>query len=200
MSFDGTGVHQGSAGRVLRDPRALRALAHPLRIELLGRLRAQGPATATMLGEAVGESPASASYHLRQLGAHGLVEEVPGRGSGRERWWRAAEPSTHVDAGAFADEQTRTAATAMAAASLRDGTRIALRFLDAAERGEVDAQWLDAALLDDTPIHATPDELRDLGRRMAALLEPYLRPAAAERPEGSRPCHVSIRTIPLLDL
>lgn len=202
MSFE-QGVEpesrSGAAEHVLRDPRVMRALAHPLRIELLGRLRAHGPATATVLGEATRQSPASASYHLRRLAAHGLVEELPGRGSGRERWWRAAQPGIHVDAAAFTAAESRTAAAAVAGASLGEATRIALRFLDQAERGGVDAQWLDAALLEDTPIHATPDELRDLGRRMAALLRPYLRAEPHQRPGGSRPCHVSIRTIPLLD-
>jgi DNA-binding transcriptional ArsR family regulator len=71
------------------DVRALRALAHPLRSRLLGLLRLHGPATASQLGRAVGESSGSTSYHLRQLAAYGFVEEVEGEGTARERWWRA---------------------------------------------------------------------------------------------------------------
>jgi DNA-binding transcriptional ArsR family regulator len=183
----------------LHDPRVMRALAHPRRVELLRRLRTHGPATATVLGEATAQSPASASYHLRQLAAHGLAEEVAGRGQGRERWWRATQPGTRIGAEAFLDPQTRSAATAVAAAALADATAVAARFLDATERGEVPAEWLDAALLDDTPIHATPEELRELGQAMAALCTPLLRREAALRPPASRPCHVSIRTIPLPD-
>src|SRR3954471_4188633 len=71
------------------DVRALRALAHPLRNRLLGYLRLHGPATASQLGRVVGESSGSTSYHLRQLAEYGFVEEVEGRGTARERWWRA---------------------------------------------------------------------------------------------------------------
>ena len=175
----------------------MKVLAHPLRIELLDRLRSEGPATATMLGGATGQSPASASYHLRQLAAGGLVEELPHRGVGRQRWWCARHRSTRVEANAFLAPETRTAAVAVAAASLGEGTRIALAFLDAAERGEVEPAWLDAARLDDITIHATTEELLDIGRRIAEMLEPYRRLDKAGRPPGTRACHVSIRAIPM---
>jgi predicted transcriptional regulator len=70
----------------LTDPRALRALAHPLRISLVGLLRREGPLTATRAGGLLGESSASCSFHLRQLAKYGLVEEAGG-GKGRERPW-----------------------------------------------------------------------------------------------------------------
>jgi DNA-binding transcriptional ArsR family regulator len=76
------------------DPRTLRALAHPLRTGLLALLRAEGPSTASRLGQRVGESSGTTSYHLRQLAALGFVEEVAGRGTARERWWRAMHRST----------------------------------------------------------------------------------------------------------
>ncbi|HEV7679965.1 MAG TPA: helix-turn-helix domain-containing protein [Candidatus Dormibacteraeota bacterium] len=189
---------ESTAAPAVHDPRVMRALAHPRRLELLRRLRAEGPATATMLGEATRQSPASASYHLRQLGAHGLVEEVPDRGVGRERWWRAGQRGTRIEAGAFLAPATRTPAIAVAAASLRDGTDVALAFLDAAERGEVEEAWLAASLLDDTGIHATAEELRDIGRRMAEIVAPYVRQDKSARPAGARQCHVSIRTLPVV--
>src|SRR6266704_2264045 len=79
----------------MTDPRALRALAHPLRLSLLGLLRSEGPLTATRAGELVGESSASCSFHLRQLAKYGLVEEAGG-GRGRERPWRATAMVTDV--------------------------------------------------------------------------------------------------------
>src|SRR5919201_2302722 len=79
----------------MTDPRALRALAHPLRLSLLGLLRSEGPLTATRAGELLGESAASCSFHLRQLAKYGLVEEAGG-GTGRQRPWRATAQLTHV--------------------------------------------------------------------------------------------------------
>src|SRR5436305_8556002 len=79
-----------AAGRAIRpvtrltDPRALRAMAHPIRLSLIGVLRREGPLTATQAGELIGESSASCSFHLRQLAKYGLVEEAGG-GRGRER-------------------------------------------------------------------------------------------------------------------
>jgi DNA-binding transcriptional ArsR family regulator len=68
-------------------PDALKGLAHPLRLRLLGELNARGSATASQLGAALGESSGSTSYHLRQLDRHGFVEEDPDQGTGRERVW-----------------------------------------------------------------------------------------------------------------
>jgi DNA-binding transcriptional ArsR family regulator len=65
----------------------LRALAHPLRLRLLEVLR-EGPATASQLGRALGESSGATSYHLRVLARAGRVEEEVERGGSRERWWR----------------------------------------------------------------------------------------------------------------
>jgi DNA-binding transcriptional ArsR family regulator len=73
----------------LSDPRELRVLAHPLRLRILQVLFELGAATATQVAERVGESPASCSWHLRQLAKHGFVEET-GEGKGRQRPWRPA--------------------------------------------------------------------------------------------------------------
>ncbi len=77
----------------LTDPRSLRALAHPLRLELMAQLRSHGSLTATQAGVLVGESPGTCSFHLRQLAKWGLVEEAGG-GRGRERPWRATAAVT----------------------------------------------------------------------------------------------------------
>ncbi|NEE24033.1 helix-turn-helix transcriptional regulator, partial [Streptomyces sp. SID7982] len=60
--------HDGTDRRMHNvDARTLRSLAHPLRIRLLNTLREFGPATASKLGERLGESSGATSYHLRQL-------------------------------------------------------------------------------------------------------------------------------------
>src|SRR5688500_779793 len=77
------------------DPTALRVLAHPLRVRLVGQLRAHGPATATILGERLGESSGLTSYHLRVLEQHGFVADaVDHPRKGRERWWRSVDDLT----------------------------------------------------------------------------------------------------------
>jgi DNA-binding transcriptional ArsR family regulator len=72
----------------VRDVEALRVLAHPMRQRILRYLRQAGPATSTTLARDLGENSGIMSYHLRQLAEYGFVQDAPGRGQGRERWWQ----------------------------------------------------------------------------------------------------------------
>ena len=71
----------------LTDPKAMRALAHPVRWALLEALAHAGTLTATQASEMLNESPANCAFHLRTLAKYGFVEEAGG-GKGRERPWR----------------------------------------------------------------------------------------------------------------
>jgi DNA-binding transcriptional ArsR family regulator len=75
--------------RVVGDARRWKAMSHPLRREMLRYLGEHGAATSTTLAEALDENTGTTSYHLRVLAGAGVIEEVPGRAHGRERWWRA---------------------------------------------------------------------------------------------------------------
>ena len=82
------GEPRGERGRLkLTDPKAIRALAHPVRWALLEALGQAGTLTATQASEMLGESPANCAFHLRTLAKYGFVEEAGG-GRGRERPWR----------------------------------------------------------------------------------------------------------------
>src|SRR4051794_41920037 len=81
MSFD--------RPREVTDPMAMRALAHPVRLALIEALADAGTLTATEAGERVGESPANASFHLRQLAKYGFVEEAGTQG--RRRPWEVKQ-------------------------------------------------------------------------------------------------------------
>jgi DNA-binding transcriptional ArsR family regulator len=83
-------VTAGSGATELRqisDARTMRALAHPVRMALLEELSLGDALTATEVGERIGESPTTCSFHLRQLAKYGFVEEAGG-GKGRARPWR----------------------------------------------------------------------------------------------------------------
>jgi hypothetical protein len=73
------------------DPKALRALAHPLRWKLIDLIGSETTATATRCAEVLGESVASCSYHLGMLAKYGYIEQVPER-AGREKPWRLTSP------------------------------------------------------------------------------------------------------------
>src|SRR4029450_11246244 len=59
---------------VLTDPEAMRALAHPIRLALLGRLHREGPGTAGGGGGGVPLPLAAIRGHLQELERFGLVE------------------------------------------------------------------------------------------------------------------------------
>jgi DNA-binding transcriptional ArsR family regulator len=75
--------------RVLSDIEALKALAHPLRQQLLTRLQQRGSATSADLACEFDVDRGAASYHLRQLARFRFVEEDTERSAGRRRYWRA---------------------------------------------------------------------------------------------------------------
>src|SRR2546428_1415868 len=101
------------ASRYEVDSRALRGLAHPLRMRMLGLLRTEGPATATSLAARLGESSGTTSWHLRQLAELGFIVQDTARGNRRERWWRAAHEFTTVHPERFMDDPESTAALAV---------------------------------------------------------------------------------------
>ena len=74
--------------RVLSDIDALKALAHPLRQQLLTRLQRHGSATCADLAVEFGADRGATSYHLRQLARYGFIDEDTDRSSGRRKYWR----------------------------------------------------------------------------------------------------------------
>ena len=78
--------------RYLDDPVAIRALAHPLRHDLMGIIGRLGRATTALAAQELGISHGLASHHLRQLAKYGFVEQVAGKDN-RERPWRLVATS-----------------------------------------------------------------------------------------------------------
>lgn len=149
----------------------LRTLAHPLRSRLLSALRMDGPATATRLAERLHTNTGATSYHLRQLAAVGLVLDEDRPGTGRERWWRAAQHShgwTERDIGDDPDD--RAAADWLAGNQVRVMSGYAEAWV--AERNSWPAEWREAELAYDDKLRLTPvqltalrDELHEVVRR-----------------------------------
>jgi predicted transcriptional regulator len=77
---------QGDEPVTLTDAKAMRAVAHPLRMALLELFAYHETLTATQASELLGESPANTAFHLRTLAKYGFLREAGG-GKGRERPW-----------------------------------------------------------------------------------------------------------------
>lgn len=138
------------------DADRLRALAHPLRMQLLGALRIKGEATASQLAERLGTSSGMTSYHLRQLADAGLIEEDTARGTARERWWRPVHDTT-----SFRRSELPAEAAEGAHWLRREQERMREREWStwAAERESWSDEWNDAADSSDYFFRLTAQEL-----------------------------------------
>lgn len=184
--------------RVVRlDPRNLRGLAHPLRIRLLGALRENGPATASKLAQQLGESSGATSYHLRQLAAHGFVEEDRERGRGRERWWRSAHEGTQLDAVAelVRNPETRGAVDLL----LHELATIHAQRLATAigEMHRLSPEWLAASNISDFRLRLTAEEAGQMAREMSELVERWRRQPGEAVPEDAEPVVVQVHSFPV---
>ncbi len=166
----------------LSDPRALRALAHPVRMQLVGLLRTKGPLTATQAAEHVGESPSSCSFHFRQLAKWGLVEPAEG-GKGRERPWQATAVFTNWQMAPVSGEGA-DARIALDRVVVQTYVDLIGRWFD--RRPSEPPQWLAVSGVGDMILNVTAEELQALEDGIDALMEPYLHGVRAVPPEGAR--------------
>jgi DNA-binding transcriptional ArsR family regulator len=154
----------------ITDSRAMRALAHPVRLAILSFLQRNGPATATMLSPHVGATPSVTSWHLRHLAEFGLVADadpadVPG--DRRQRWWTAL-------ARGFRFETTDDPASQQLGDQMH---AVALAQIDhwATEtRPALDVEWLRLSGLSNTSVRLTATELDALAQQIDELLAPYV--------------------------
>ncbi len=151
---------------------ALKAIAHPLRTRLLGRLRLNGPATASELARQVGESSGSTSYHLRQLARYGFVVEDEEQPSKRERRWKAAADFTNWQDDDFVDDPAgRAASDALSELQLGYAVRSNRRWR--AERATWTRAWRRAGGASDVVIRLTPAAAKRLIAEFDDLLARY---------------------------
>ena len=161
----------------LTDPKALRAMAHPVRIELVGLLRVHGPMTATKAAELLGESTGTTSFHLRQLAKYGLVEDAGG-GRGRERPWRATTMFTGWPD--VADDPELAAAGGLLRSVIAERYfEWVLRWLEV--RDSEPPEWQRAAQFGDTFLYLTSEELEALDHELQTMMDRFL--DRLERPE-----------------
>lgn len=156
--------------RNLEDARLLRAMAHPLRLRLIGTLRMDGPATASMLARRLSESSGATSYHLRILAKYGFIEDDRERNRGRERWWRAVDEGVQWSLDTD-DHGMLEADRALGQQLVGEYTRWIERWYE--EMPGWDRRWRAAANSTDQWFELTPTELRELANEVLAVLERY---------------------------
>jgi hypothetical protein len=161
----------------------MRALAHPRRLDLIELLFIEGPMTASQCAARLGDSPASCSYHLRQLAKWGFVEET-GDGHGRERPWRHVPIGTSFGGG---DTQSQRAAAALLGDIVNERRFAKVREFQTVQ-DRLPKDWSDASQSSDFTFWASAEETLQLGRQILELLGPLQRRTleGGDLPEGAR--------------
>lgn len=171
--------------RTLSDAADLKALAHPLRLDLLEILVLSGPRTATQLAAELGSSPSNCSWHLRKLAEHGFVTEVPGA-TGRQRPWQAVSEGLRWAEGE--DDETEASAAGHALTDMmltRELQR--LRAAQESERFEP-PEWREASNVVQSALWLTAEEAKQVSTQLQDLLMTHFDRLhhPERRPEGAR--------------
>ncbi|MGH3491452.1 MAG: helix-turn-helix domain-containing protein [Actinopolymorphaceae bacterium] len=175
------------------DPRVLRAVAHPVRLDLLYLLRREGPLTASRCAEFLDLTPKVCSYHLNLLGKYGLIEET-GEGKGRARPWRLRtaglsyvhQPGESREAASAADEFARTMLA-------RDAQQVEA-FIEG--RRTLPRSWRNVATMSSNPLRLTSEQLRALGSELIAVLDRYSQ-LSESTSAGAHPVHLAMYAVPV---
>ncbi len=181
---------------VITDPKAMRALAHPVRMALLELFNFRDTVTATEASEALGESPANCAFHLRTLAKYGFIAEAGG-GRGRERPWRMVNRSLRLTTNQ-PDPQAQVAADQLGRVMLE-------RWLDKARRTygrQVKAAgWGQAISWSRNHVFLTAEETEKLMGEVLRLFHPYADRLTdpSQRPPGALPVEWSIFSAPELE-
>ena len=178
---------------------ALRALAHPLRVEIMNELSDFGPATASMLAERLGESSGATSYHLRQLARHGFVREVAGKGTARERWWQRTPGGISLNPRHVSDTVAGRAAADLVMRQWQQNkeslvTDFMMRGVDV-----LPARWLDAAITSSANARLTTEQLEELTTDISRRITDFVDEHRGKNPPGSRPVQIQFNAFPLID-
>lgn len=183
----------------LLDGARLKALAHPLRVQLLETLSTYGPATASALGERLGESSGATSYHLRQLEKSGFVREDAARGSARERWWERVPGPVAVDVVGLADDSPERAAGELILAEwARSSRRLLDDFLTRGER-LLPREWLAASDVTTMNLLLTSTQLADLNQELSDVAERYKERYRSQTGADVRHVQLQLNLFPVVD-
>jgi DNA-binding transcriptional ArsR family regulator len=192
----GTASHAVTELRQITDAKTMRALAHPVRIELLEALILHGPMTATEVGELIGESATTCSFHLRQLSKYGFVEEAGG-GKGRARPWKMSSIGMRMSA-THDDPETALAAGALVG-MFRDRQLKRYQIWRETRTG-YPQEWQSAASDGEFVVYLTAAELKELGDELADLMLSRFQDRLtdpAQRPAGALPVEMLFMSYPI---
>ncbi|NDZ69099.1 winged helix-turn-helix domain-containing protein [Streptomyces cyaneofuscatus] len=187
----------GEEEAIVLDAKGLRALAHPVRVQMVTLLRKHGPSTATRLAERLDVNSGTASYHLRQLATAGFVAEDAERGNARERWWRSVHQLTRFDHEDLAEREPEAALAYLqsvhSAYTMR--TQQGLHGLQTLPR-----PWREAFDMSDAALRLTPAETREMRDEIWSVIERYKRASDDQKSQDTERVWVNLHVLPEVNL
>ncbi|MGW9414803.1 ArsR/SmtB family transcription factor [Arthrobacter cupressi] len=169
----------------ITDPKAIRALAHAARLEVISELyESQLSRTATELAAQTGLTPSAMSYHLRALQKWGIVVPAETTGDARERRWKAAGTEFNiVSGGSVANPEL-----AVVDLELDVFRRRALSYSRARNEQRARGEVLDssaAMILASKLLYLTMEQRVELNHRISEVLRDYELEDPASIPNGA---------------
>lgn len=169
----------------ITDPKAIRALAHAARLEVISELYStQASRTATELAAQTGLTPSAMSYHLRALQKWGIVVPAPTAGDARERRWKAAGTDFTVNSGGGVASPEVAVLDLELDAYRRRVSAYARTRDEQRQRGE-SGDGPSSVVLASNLLYLTPDQRAELNNRLFDLLRDYELEDPDQVPEGA---------------
>lgn len=176
---------------LVADPLALRAMAHPMRIKLVGMVGVAGTLTASAAARQLDSTAAVTAYHLRTLAKYGFVEDAGGT-SARERPWRLTERAV-----SFTWNEDDPAGRAMTRVAFDEWFEHIRRYK--AIKDQYPPEVRQASHATESVLMATPAEVEELTAKIRELLQPFReRIDPALRPPGIVPMEILVFTHPVV--
>jgi DNA-binding transcriptional ArsR family regulator len=167
---------------ILKEPRAMRALADGSRLALHDALRRSGPATTSDLASLFGTPSRQVREHLEALEEVGLVERCETGGENEQTTWAAVGKGVFFEIPENAEGQS---------AARQLSNAMFLHYVDLPRQWVSDdeprltLEWARATGLLNVRVLLTPDELLDIQAEFERVLEPYLTRPADEASAGA---------------
>jgi DNA-binding transcriptional ArsR family regulator len=157
----------------ITDPKAIRALAHAARLEVISELYStQSSRTATELAQQTGLTPSAMSYHLRALQKWGIVVAAEASADARERRWKAAGTDFAINSGGAVAGPDFAVIDIELDAFRRRASAYARARDEQRRRGE-SAEPPPAVLLASNLLYLTAEQRGELTERVFELLRGY---------------------------
>jgi len=173
--------------REITDPKAMRALAHPVRLAILDAMRNEGELTATRAADLLKQSPGNMSWHLQMLAKYGFIVEVEGA-KGRSRPWKIAPGANRFSVSEAVPGSTDAIEHLVITVLDRSFEQLQEWWRQHKDFGDA---WFDVSFVKEDTSFLTPAELAEINDQMQQLLSRYdERSDPAERPAEALPVHM----------